>query len=262
MKINRIILWFSIVLWLTAVLIASAQENVLPPPRPRTPRQPTQVPPPPQKTPEPSAVGRRGTSTITPRPDAKPSALPKISTKTSGYLTTFTQKPNLDNVILYISPLDIKTRVGEEFITEVVLSNRTSRAFDHLFIVLSYPPDNMEPIGFSDDWTNEQTLVPAKASVFHKQGIILYEVTLRQPISPAEKSLLRIKWRALKPVEFSELEFLALGNKFTSLALGTQDILGDPGVDFDGVIPASIKIEAPAGEEVSIAPTGKAFDGY
>lgn len=263
MRIRKLILWFSAVLVLTIGLMASAQDNVvLPPPRQRIQRQPTPAPPPPQKTPEPSAVGKRGTTTITPKPDAKPTALPKVSTKTSGYLSTFTQKPNLDNVVLYISPLDIKTRVGEEFVTEIVVSNRTSRAFDHLFIVLSYPPDNMEPLGFSDDWTEEQTLIPGKASVFHKQGVILYEVTLRQPVSPAEKSLVRIKWRAIKPVEFSELEFLALGNKFTSLALGTQDILGDPGVDFDGVIPASIKIEAPPGEEPSIAPTGKAFDGY
>jgi len=220
--------------------------------------------PPPKKPPTPSKIARRGKTSIkrSRRPTRSRPTSRRVSTKSSGYISRFNMQPNLNNVVLYFSPLDIRKRVGEEFVTALALSNRATRYFDRLFIIISYDPEYLEPTGCKDEWLRSLASTPPSAKVYYDEGYVVYEAQLQQPINPDKKNLFFIKWRALKPTEFTQIEFSGLGNTFTTVAHGEDDILGEPTDDRDGVISASVTITTPAETEEAVMPSSSGFTGY
>lgn len=217
-----------------------------------------------KKPAKPSQITRRGKTSVkgsTPT-RSRTSAAPKVSTKSSGYISSFTTKPNLDNTVLYFSPIEVRKRAGEEFVTAITLSNQASRKFDRLFIVLSYDPQYIEPVGIKDNWLRSLASKPPSAKVYYEEGVVIYEVELSRPINPDKRNLFFIKWRTLNPTTFTQIEFSGVGDKFTKIALGENDILGEPTIEGDGVIPASVTITTPSGTEEEIMPSSEEFSGY
>ncbi len=219
----------------------------------------------PEKKPEPKAskVVRRG-KTTTKRSSSRrrSSSYSAPKSKRSGYISSFNVKPDLDIVVLYFKPLDIRKKVDEEFLTAVKIMNRSARPFDRIHLAIDYDKDYIEPLGFNDEWLRSIAVPPVNAHVFRDRGIIVYSAVFKEPVSVTDRTLLLIKWHTLKAVDHSEIEFVSIDNVQTFLASGSVDILGKSENPRDGVIPASVRITSSEAEEDMPMPSDSTFSGY
>ncbi len=192
----------------------------------------------------PSKIQRRGTKTIQPTSRSRRGTTSrKVATKTSGFISTLNMKPNLDSAVLYLSPLDIRTSVGKEFVTSLSLSNRNAQTFDRFYVVLTYDPDFLMPLGFNDEALKSIMTAAPAVSVQESAGVIIYEATLRKPMKATKLKFCFIKWQALKPTVFTQIGFGSINSHTTRITNETgNDILGDPSLPDDGLLPTSVTI--------------------
>jgi hypothetical protein len=137
---------------------------------------------------------------------------------------------------------DLSVTVGEEFVTEVSLSNKKLVPFDQVRVFLSYPPDFMEPVSI-----NDKVLAPflqgnPTAEVDPMYGIILYEAVLERPLAVNDSPILSVRWKANKVNTDAPIEFSSRDNAYTTLMSGDVDLLGSPRDPRDGTLSMRVSI--------------------
>lgn len=81
-----------------------------------------------------------------------------------------------------------------------------------------------------------------KTLIYDAEGILCYNAELKSPASIVNSELLAIRWKPLVPYTDLPLSFTEFGGRNTGLYMGVENILGEPGIDNDGTIPASISV--------------------
>ncbi|MBI5155009.1 hypothetical protein HZA57_07210 [Candidatus Poribacteria bacterium] len=138
---------------------------------------------------------------------------------------------------------DIDVVEGTEFSTDVVLVNPVGRGVDKLRVVLTYSPAFLSPLSVNDTPILDRISGKPTAIVDRHLGQIVYEAALAKPVSLTDAPLLFVKWKALKPVNYTPIEFgETRDGRFTELYAGEQPILGEQFLDGDGTLSASVRV--------------------
>lgn len=147
-----------------------------------------------------------------------------------------------NNSVLYLLPLDIEKKVGEAFVTWIELSNESNAQFDEIKIFLSFDPNYVKPIKIFDSSISNKLNAPPIFKIDNQTGEINYEAKLKNPDSLKNIPILKIIWATVKITNYTEIDFLFQKNKRTGLYLKGKNLLGNPNLNTDGTIPASIII--------------------
>ncbi len=155
----------------------------------------------------------------------------------------FTVQANKDSTVLYFYPPNRQVIAGSEpFSSLVIFANPKSLSFDRVFLAISYPAKVMEPVHYEDRLPEDLLRESPKVKVYPSDGILTYEAQLKFPASIASEEILSIEWKAHIPQKNTALSFTSWEERPTGIFNGSQNILGDPGIQDDGIIPADITI--------------------
>jgi hypothetical protein len=166
-------------------------------------------------------------------------------------LERFQLQADLDAVIMYLEPMDMVVKVGEEFKTRIRLSNPRSRGFTRMFLALQYNPDVLLPLELDDAPLQANMLGPASAYVYESRGMLTYGAEFGTEVVLNDEKLLTVKWRSLAPARYSAITFASFNGRETSLSSKGEDILGESGVLGDGIIGATVRVLSSSPEDES-----------
>ncbi len=155
----------------------------------------------------------------------------------------------IDNCLLYMKPLDSIATVGERFVTRVQFDNPSDLTVDGVSIVLRYDPRLVRCVRVFDDQFRPFIVSPPTFESRPRNGLVIYEATLRKPRVLQKMTLVTVIWEAVRPSQYTEIQFDFLeGGPSTAVLSNGRDVLGFPTDPFDGVIGGSVLIRKP--EEV------------
>lgn len=132
--------------------------------------------------------------------------------------------------------------VGTEFTTHINFDNQSETPFDAVRILLSYSTESLEPIAINDSPIAANLLGDPVAEVDTQFGMILYEAKLAEPIVIRDAPVLSVRWRALRVVPSTPIEFSTRQDIFTTIAYENTDLLGNRRIQGDGTLSMSVQI--------------------
>jgi len=143
--------------------------------------------------------------------------------------------------ILYFDPYDTLVKVGEQFVTDLRITNKGEQPIDYVRMTIRYDPKYVEPITVYDTFLRPLMASPPTFLVEEDTGMLIYggQLVTAQPLGA--RPLLTIVWRALEEVSYSPISFL-FDEPSTLLSYNDKDHLGTSYDPSDGVIPASVTI--------------------
>jgi hypothetical protein len=127
--------------------------------------------------------------------------------------------------IAYISPFQSLSAIGQEFDTDVRLMNTNQLRFDEVEIRLKYDPLVVAPLKVNDARLYEQAVEPPTLSINTSKGRLHYAARLKTELSDTTTTLLSIRWKALNPITYSQIEFI-MGDYGTRIGRKGGNILG------------------------------------
>jgi hypothetical protein len=139
-------------------------------------------------------------------------------------------------------PANVQIIVGTEFETQITLDNQDQTPFDAVRIILSYSPDDIEPIAINDSPIAGNMLGDPLAEVDTRFGMILYEAQLNPPVTIVNAPILSVRWKALRVVPSTPIEFSRRQDIFSTIVLGNTDLLGSRRVQGDGTLNLAVSI--------------------
>ena len=146
--------------------------------------------------------------------------------------------------VLYFYPPDRNVKVGAgDFNIFVIFSNPRVEYFDRVFLAIRYDPVILQPLDYEDMLPSELLKEPPKVLIHPKEGILTFKAELKEPYCMTDEELLAITWRALLPQKNTILSFTSFNDQESGLYFKDMNILGDPSVPGDGVIPGSINAD-------------------
>ncbi|MGF1572505.1 MAG: hypothetical protein ACFCU1_05480 [Sumerlaeia bacterium] len=162
--------------------------------------------------------------------------------------TSFTLKANNANLLLRIhaegdyTNTEFQVVAGEQFTTDISLTNQESKAFNKVRLVLDYNPSFVQPQVINDsnllNYLDSEPII----QVNRKLGQIIYSAELSEPITISE-TLVFIQWEAVKPVLVTSLRFgrhVTFG--YTEIFLDDLPMLGEAQQEGDGVVSSTVRI--------------------
>ena len=205
------------------------------------------------------AAARTGTAPpqrMAPRPTtaqriARPTGRPSGATLSTQGAVAF----RVSRAIVYISPFQALSRVGDSLNTEVRLSNRSNLPFDEIALHLEYDPLVVAPETVNDAAIYDFLADAPELRVNSSKGELHYSARLRESLTITTATLLAIRWRALNPILYSEITF-GPGEKGTRIGEGKGNILGfvAGGVHSAGTLPAAVVISPRSDSPRSLMP--------
>lgn len=171
----------------------------------------------------------------------------ETTTQGSG-LGTFSVVVDADARMLRLHPAGKPDRQNEnialstDFVTEVTLDNRSLTPFDYVRILVSFDSDFIEPVAI-----NDSALAPAIAGDPIAEfdpllGTVFYEARLDPPLAITDQPLISIRWKPLKTVLGTEIEFNTVGERGTFVSHEENDILGNRRDPTDGTLSMRLNI--------------------
>jgi len=184
-------------------------------------------------------AGPPGAMVGAPRPLLPPGAPPGAMPSSSGAGQAIFR---VSEGIVYFQPFQVLTRTGDDFKTDVLVFNSSGKAFDELELGLKYDPLVVVPEEVNDA-PIYRLVQGSELQVNRSKGEIRYSAKLRSGILQTTATLLTLRWRALNPVLYSELGFLA-GKGGTRIGKGGGNILGfyAAGERTGGTLPAFLVV--------------------
>ncbi|MCX7001011.1 MAG: cohesin domain-containing protein, partial [Candidatus Sumerlaeota bacterium] len=254
----RFSLWLVVLLFISACFslwaeeVSTERQDVV-----VNPTEKTQV----MSTPSPQTTpSREGTSSASQAKTGrrystsrKTGAIPKKKSarggKGAGYYKStydvpqFSEQADPNHAILYFYPPDRQVGIGDKpFATMLIMSNPQGLTFNRVFLAIKYDSAVLAPVEYEDRLTTALLKTVPKMMVYPKEGIITYSAELTRPILFINEELLAIYWKALLPQSETILYFTHFNGENSGIFTDKTSILGDPAVDNDGMIPASINI--------------------
>jgi len=157
---------------------------------------------------------------------------------------SFSFKPAPDVAVLYVTPLQAKLAVGEEFETRVSLSNPGKKEFQTVEVLLRFDPDVIEPIRLDEDAISPLLEGPSESVVYTQAGILAYQARLTQPSSAQAMDFFTIRWKTLAISTHAEINFTSWQSRRTALLDQAKDtILG--GTGNEGSLGMTLQIYSP-----------------
>jgi len=155
----------------------------------------------------------------------------------------FSEQADPNHAILYFYPPDRQVVIGDKpFATMLIMSNPQGLTFNRVFLAIKYDSAVLAPVEYEDRLTTALLKTVPKMMVYPKEGILTYSAELTRPILFINEELLAIYWKALLPQSETILYFTHFNGENSGIFTDKTSILGDPAVDNDGMIPASINI--------------------
>lgn len=137
---------------------------------------------------------------------------------------------------------DEKITISTDFVTEVTLNNQSLTPFDYVRIQISFDSDFLEPISINDSLLAPAIVGDPVAEVDPLLGTVFYEARLDPPLAVTDRALLSIRWKPLKTVIGTEIEFNTFGDRFTAVTHEGNDILGNRRDPTDGTLSMRLSI--------------------
>jgi hypothetical protein len=176
----------------------------------------------------------------TPAPPAPP---------VSAFSGDFSIVSDPDNLMLRLTPerqpdsQDLTVIQGENFVTDVVLSNRRRTPVNGFRIVIDYNPAYITPLKLNDGLIADRVSGRPRMSLNKDRGQIVYEANLVEPIIDPEDALMFIEWKALQPVLFTPIVFgRDRDGRPTELFNNTEGVLGELWQEGDGTLSIGVMI--------------------
>ncbi|MDK2972495.1 MAG: Cohesin domain [Candidatus Sumerlaeota bacterium] len=146
--------------------------------------------------------------------------------------------------------LDTVVRAGSRFVSEIRLHNEAANPFDRVRIALQYDKRFLRPVRIFDADMREGLKDDPAFEVIERDSIILYDAVLERPRISKELPVLKIVWEALRPTEYTGLQFtFASGDTekvpHTAVYYRGANVLGNPDDPIDGVLGGSILVLKP-----------------
>lgn len=176
-----------------------------------------------------------------PPPDEAPVRLGRV------ILTSYFHKPDGEG-----REFDTVVRVGDRFVSDVVLQNEGATSFDRVRVALKYDKRFVRPLRLFDNEIRPYLAGDPEFRRIDRDSVLVYDARLDQPRVTRELPILRIVWEAVRPIEHTALNFVFSGTDEddvpdTAVFQSGRNILGDPNDPFDGVLGSSILVLRPQG---------------
>jgi len=171
--------------------------------------------------------------------------------KAPGGTASFTFKPAPDVAVLYTTPFQAKTAVGEECETRVSLSNPGKKEFQTIVTVLRFDPDAVEPVRLDEDPISPLLESPSESVVYTQAGILIYQAQLARPMKAEAADFFTIRWKTLAVSPHTEIGFGSWrGQRTALLGKSNETILGGPGNE--GSLGMTLQVYSP--DEIADGP--------
>lgn len=142
-----------------------------------------------------------------------------------------------------INATDVDAIEGSEFVTDVRLTNPSSKAIDRVRLVIDYNPAYAEPVSINDSAIMPNFSGTPTARVDRSLGQIYYDVELATPIIDLKTPVIFINWNALKPVSFTSIRFgRTRDGEFSELFEKGEKVLGASYDDGDGTVSLGLTV--------------------
>lgn len=150
--------------------------------------------------------------------------------------------------IAYLSPFQSLVTVGDEFDTAVQLHNPSALPYENVVLDFKYDPLVVAPVIVSDAAIHNRLAEEPVLTVNSSRGRLRYTGRLRDQERKATATLLTVRWRALNPILYSEIELVS-GQDGCRLGTGKRTILGFAlgGEQGGGLLPGGVVV-APKGD--------------
>lgn len=156
----------------------------------------------------------------------------------------FVQKPLPDVACLYMTPLQIDVAVGNEFETQLALSNPGEKQFQTIDIALRFDPIVLEPVRLDDDPIVPLLEGESEALVYAEAGVLYYHAQLNKPVSAQAITFLTIRWKTLGISPHCEISHASWRGLRTALLTAEEKtILG--GTTNEGFLGMTLQIYSP-----------------
>lgn len=145
--------------------------------------------------------------------------------------------------ILFLSPFNVITGVGQEFKTDVRIYSADRLPFDEIVVGLKYDPLVLTPVEVNDAPIYERLAGEPKLETNSSKGLLRYRARLGEPMAATSTTLLTVRWRALNPILHSEIAFLESPEE-TRICKNGRDILGyvTAGQRKGGLLPGTVAV--------------------
>lgn len=129
-------------------------------------------------------------------------------------------------VVMMLTPFDRVCRVGDRFVTEVVLFSDKSRTFDKINLQIVYSPLQLRPVQIFDYPIKAALSASSPATSSLGQGMVTYSASFARPQEvQGEKKLLHVVWEALAVASESRMTLTATGPSAASASFGGKNLL-------------------------------------
>jgi hypothetical protein len=145
--------------------------------------------------------------------------------------------------MLFFRPYDSIVKVGQTFVTELVVDTKDGQA-DEIQFTLTYPAQNLNLLAV--DFAPVVGLLHDEVEYASEpgDGIFAARLKLTQPQKFTSRPIAVCYWEALQPADPAEVRFDFSGEIGTDIRLGGTSILGTEGLKTDGVIHANVLIKS------------------
>ncbi len=146
----------------------------------------------------------------------------------------------------FLTPASIVVRPGEEFTTEARLLNLERLALTAVDLVLTYPPQAVEPVSLHQDAIKDALQGEPQWGIDRVAGEIRYRARFARPLRGLDMKILEVLWRAREPIEEAPLG-LASPRAVSSAFQGSERITLNEFGPLGTLVGARLRVEPPPG---------------
>jgi len=145
------------------------------------------------------------------------------------------------SMILHFYPFDVNTVMGDNFLTDIQIINLDRQSIEEVGFKVVYDPRFLAPVYVNDYEIIKFVDGAPEYAASQEKGEITYRAKFKEPQVLDGTNLLRVVWKPLKMVEYTEVDF-DLTEKSTYVKARGKDVLGIPSTPHDGAIPLGVTI--------------------
>lgn len=148
---------------------------------------------------------------------------------------------------------DLDVIEGDEFTTDVLVSNPAGRSFDRVRLVIDYNPTVLAPIAVNDSAISHLVVGTPVTRVDRMLGQVIYEAQLARPVADFSGPIVFVRWRAIGPVFYAPIRFGTSRDGFFSAVLNQgQSVLGSANDPTDGTVSMGVRVIPADPEEAAL----------